>query len=304
MRRPRVKLDNLVAVITVAEKRDVDLAAGELGLTPSAVRKQIEAVEGVLGVGLFEGRKGNLAVTEDGEIFVADARVAVERAILAEEKTLSRQALKHHHLHIGHSTYLPPRLIALVHRIGIEGSPLVRIDHVSGLTANIVRRVFEGSLHAGLGFLPIQEPELLVRPLYEEPLVACIPSSHRLAAKAAIYPHELDGEPVIAVAREPMPLLHREIEEHFAEFGITLRIVADAFAAPEALNYVVQKIGICLLAATSIAVRQGIAVRPLSTRVLMRRSGIFIREDNRSPLLQRLIDAVLEAAGAMRMNSR
>jgi LysR family hca operon transcriptional activator len=262
-------------------------------LTPSAVRKQIEAVEGVLGVGLFEGRKGNLAVTEDGEIFVADAMVAVERAILAEEKTLSRQALKHHHLYIGHSTYLPPRLIALVHRIGIEGIPLVRIDHVSGLTANIVRRVFEGSLHAGFGFLPIQEPELMVRLINEEPLVACIPSSHRLAAKAAIYPHDLDGEPVIAVAREPMPLLHREIEEHFAEFGITLRIVADAFAAPEAMNYVVQKIGICLLAASSVTVRQGVSVRPLSTRVLTRRSGIFIREDNRSPLTQKLIETVL-----------
>jgi len=161
MRRPKVKLDSLVAIITVAEKCDVDLAAREIGLTASAVRKQIDAVEAILGVSLFEKNEGKLAPTEDGENFLADAKMAVERAILAEEKALALQALKHHHLRIGHSTYLPPRMIALINGMKLEETPLVRIEHVSGLTMEIVRRVFEGSLHAGFGFLPIERPELL-----------------------------------------------------------------------------------------------------------------------------------------------
>jgi DNA-binding transcriptional LysR family regulator len=293
MRRPKVKLDSLVAIITVAEKRDVDLAASEMGLTASAVRKQIDAVEAILGIGLFEGKKGNLAPTEDGETFLADARIAVERAILAEEKALALQALKHHRLRIGHSTYLPPRMIALINGMKLEETSLTRIEHVSGLTMDIVRRVFEGSLHAGLGFLPIEQPELLVHPIHEEPLVVSIPSGHKLAARSVIYPHDLDGEPIIALAREHLPQLHQEIEEHFSGFGITLNIVVDAFAPPEALNYVSQKIGICLLASTDITARHGIVVRPLSTRILMRRSGVFLREDNRSPLLQKLVESVL-----------
>jgi LysR family hydrogen peroxide-inducible transcriptional activator len=298
-----VKLDNLVAVVTVAETHDIHLAAEEMGLTPSAVRKQIKTVEDVLAISLFEGGKGNLAVTEDGESYVADASVAVERALLAEEKALARQMLRKHHLLIGHSTYLPPKLIALIRQIGIEGIPPMRIEHVSGLTANIVRRVFDGSLHAGFGLLPIDEPELLVRPIHEEPLVACIPTGHKLAAKAVIYPHDLDGEPVVAVGREALPQLHREIEDHFADFGVTLNIVADAFAPPEALHYVVEKVGICLLAATSVTLRQGISLRPLSTRVLKRRSGMFIREDNRSPLIQKLIETILQLASRISSQS-
>jgi DNA-binding transcriptional LysR family regulator len=303
MRRPKLRLDNLVALITVAEKRDVDLAAGELGLTPSAVRKQIETVESILGIGLFEGKKGNLALTDDGEIFVADARAAVERAILAEEKALARQALKHHHLYVGHSTYLPPKLIALIYRLHIEDKPLVRIEHVSGLTSTMVRRVLEGSLHAGFGFLPIQEPELLVRPIYEEPIVACIPSGHKLATKATIYPHDLDGEPIVAVSRELLPILHQEIEDHFAGFGIPLEIVADAFSPLEAVAYVKEKVGICLLAPSSVVPQPGIAVKPLSTRVLMRRTGVFHREDNRSPLVQTLVETVLQQVRTMRRKS-
>ena len=232
IRRPKLKLDSLLAFITLAETRDVGLAASELGLTPSAVRKQIETVERTLGIDLFEGKKSALALTEDGEIFVVDARVAVEHAILAEEKAVSRQELKRHRLRIGHSTYLPPKLIALIHRLHIEDRPLVRIKHVSGVQPTIVRQVLDGSLDMGISFLPIHERGLVIRPIYEEAIVACIPNGHALATKASIYPHDLDGEPMVSVSRELLPALHWEIEDHFAGFGIILRIVVRTLIHP------------------------------------------------------------------------
>lgn len=301
MRRPKVKLDNLVAVITVAKRHDFDAAAKEMGLTASAVRKQVETVESILGVPLFEGKKGSLVLTEDGESFIVDAKRSVEHSLLAEEKTLARQALRNHHLIIGHSTYLPPKLITLITRLHMEDTLAVRIEHVSGLTSTIIQRVLEGSIHVGFGFLPIDSPELLVRPIHEEPLVVCMPSGHKLSTKPLIYPHDFDDEPIIAVSREALPQLHREIEEHFAEFGVRLRVVADAFAPPEALTHVVQKMGICLLAESSFIVQPGIVVRPLSTRVLTRKSGIFVREDNTSPLLQKLIDLAIRQARDARL---
>jgi DNA-binding transcriptional LysR family regulator len=118
MRRPQVKLDNLIAVIEVAEKRDFERAAKELGLTASAVRKQVEALEVILGAALFDGKKGSLSLTNDGELFHADAVRSVEYALLAEEKVQARLALRNYQLFIGHSTYLPPQLISLVTRLG------------------------------------------------------------------------------------------------------------------------------------------------------------------------------------------
>ncbi len=302
MRRPQVKLDNLIAVIEVAEKRDFERAAKELGLTPSAVRKQVETLEGILGVPLFDGKKGRLSLTDDGKLFHADAARSVEYALLAEEKVQARLALRNRRLFIGHSTYLPPQLIALITRLEVDdSSSAFDIQHVSGLTSTTAKRVAEGSLHAGVGFLPVQEPSLIVRDLFEEPLVVCIPSGHKLALKAVIYPQDLTDEPVIAVSREPLPYLHREIEEHFNGFGITLKIVADAFAPPEALTLVAQKLGICFLAGSSAVTRPGVMIRPMSTKFLKRRSGIFVREDNHSPLLQRLIDTLLKRVKEFRL---
>lgn len=301
MRRPKVKLDNLIAVMTVAAKCNIDDAASELGLSSSGVRKQIENVEGLFGIRLFGSTRGKLSLTDDGELFHEDAKRTIEQALLTEEKVYARQAIKSHHLIVGHSTNLPPKLIATIRQIFIEDTPSVRIEHRSGLTSTTIQRVLEGSLHAGFGILPIRAPELLIRTISEEPLRACIPAGHRLAAKPTIYPHDFNGEPMIAVSREPWPERHREIEEHFADFGIDLHIVADAYSAPEAVACVEQKVGICLLAATSVVSRLGITVRPLSTRVLMRRYGAFIREDNRSPILQKLLNIALQQADNQRL---
>jgi hypothetical protein len=54
-----------------------------------------------------------------------------------------------------------------------------------------------------------------------------------------------------------------------------------------------QKTGICLLPGTSITGQPWITVKPLSTNILTRRCGLFVREDNRSPLLQKLLDMAL-----------
>ena len=87
--------------MTVAARRNIDDAADELGLSPSGVRKQMEAPESVLGIRLFESIRGTLSFTADGEKFYADATRAVEQVLLAEEKVYARQAIKSHRLPVG-----------------------------------------------------------------------------------------------------------------------------------------------------------------------------------------------------------
>jgi DNA-binding transcriptional LysR family regulator len=293
MHKPKVKLDNLIAFMTVAAKHNVDDAAKELGLSASGVRKQLDTIENTFDIRLFEKRGGRLALTEDGELFHEGARRVVEQTLLAEEQVYARQAIRNHHLVIGHSTNLPPKLITVITRIQIDDTHPVRLEHRSGLTSTTIRGVIEGSLHAGFGILPIHVPELLIRTIYEEPLVVCIPASHRLVAKSVISPQDLDGEPIIAVSREPWPERHQEIEDHFADFGVGLRVVADAYSASEALAYVEQGAGLCLLLGSSVSGHPGITVRPLSTHILKRRCCVFIRDDNHSSVLQNLVDVSL-----------
>lgn len=50
MRRLKVKLDDLIAFVTVAEKRNIGDAATEMGLSASGIRKHLDTIEDILGI--------------------------------------------------------------------------------------------------------------------------------------------------------------------------------------------------------------------------------------------------------------
>jgi DNA-binding transcriptional LysR family regulator len=266
MRIPGATLDGIAALVAAAEHGDKAKAAGELGISISALEKRLKALSDVVGTRLLQNIDERITLSEAGQIYYPEAIQTIEHALLAEEKTRAHLLLRENLLLVGHSTYLAPRLLALVRQLTFDRPSPVRVDHRSGLTADIVNRVVAGTLHAGFGYLPVSRPGLLVRQLFEEPLVACLPADHPLAQRTQVHPEDFYQERFVAVSRESMPAFHEEIAMHFAGFGVELRVVADAFSPREALAYVEQKVGVCLLALSSITPERGIVVRPLSTR--------------------------------------
>ena len=300
MRIPRISLDTFIAVVVTAEQRCVMRAAAEIGRSPAAITKRIKAAERIAMRKLFHSSEDGLELTRHGRILYEESRKTMDHALLAEEKLEAFRKLESSHLLIGHSTYLSARLMTTLIQFHLNEASSVKIEHVPGLSSSIVQQVVEGTLHVGFGFLPLEHPDLTVRKLLEEPLVACIPASHPLSTRHTIHPEDLDGAPFIAVARTQMPVFHAEIEGFFLGFGVILNVVADAFAPPEALAYVEQKIGICLLAPSSVTARQGIVVRPLSSRALTRKSGLFLREDSDHVFIREFCEQIWKKTEALR----
>lgn len=292
MRVPHVTMDMLVAVIALAQKKNLEPAGKELGLSPSAVYKRIKAANQVFGTRIFVGTNDGFELTEVGQVLFAHAAQPVEQVLLAEETTIAAAELHASHLLVGHSTYLPSRLLALIHSLPFTSALGIRLEHKAGLTLALVEDVIKGTLHAGLGYLPVAHPDLLVYQISEEPVVVCMPNAHPLSVKPSLRPKDLEGQPIIAASRDTFPILHRQIEEFFDDFGIKLNIVADAYGPHEAVTMVEQKVGLCLLGASNA--KPSVVSRPLLPQTLTRKCGLFVREDNRHPALKGFIDLVLE----------
>jgi LysR family transcriptional regulator, benzoate and cis,cis-muconate-responsive activator of ben and cat genes len=299
MRIPRITIDMMVAVVALAQKKTMEQAGKDLGLSPSAVYKRVQAASAVLGSPLFLRTENGMVLTDSGKRFYPDAVKALEETLLAEDKALSLLELESGRLIVGHSTYLPPRILTSILKLRLEDTLGIRIQHIPLLTSTAVQRVADGTIHAGFGYLPVWEPDLISYALFEEPVVVCMPSTHSLAAKPSIRPQDIDGEPFIAVAREPLPAMHREIEEFFAGFGVSLRIAADAFGPPEAVTMVEHNMGICILGASAVF-KPSVVGKPLTPRKLFRRCGLFFREDNRHPTLKVFVDRVLREMSGFR----
>jgi DNA-binding transcriptional LysR family regulator len=296
VRVPRSSLDILAAVIAVAEGKTLDKAAAALGLsTASAVHKRIRAACTLFEAELFFSTNDGLALTEEGQTLYEGALHAVGQTLLAEERVIALMNLKASRLLIGHCTYLPPKLLAAVLKIKFDRNQdrPVQLQHFPGFTETVIRQVAEGKLHVGFGYLPVQNHDLLARVLYEEQLVVAMSMRHPLAVRPALSPLDLAEEPFIAVFRHTLPWMHDEIERFFSGFGIKLPVVADAFGPPEAMTMVENRLGICLVG-VSAAIHPGVVMKPLEPRVLTRRSGLFVREENHHTIVKAFIDKVLE----------
>ena len=105
---------------------------------------------------------------------------------------------------------------------------------------------------------------------------------------------DLEGEPIIAASREVFPKLHEDVDDFFQDFGVKLKIVADAYGPPEAVVMTEQGMGICLLTASNIRTKASVVSKPLFPQTLKRRCGLFVREDNRHPALKNFVNLVLE----------
>lgn len=300
MRVPGCTMEMLLAVVATVESRTKAQAADKLNISVSALDKRLRSAASLLQAPLFESRGEEIEPTEEGRIFHASALRSVELAAFAEESTRAHVLLKTNILLVGHSCYLPPEVLRLIRGLQLPERPRVRIEHRPGLTPSLVQQVAEGKLHAGIGFPPVEMPGFLSWTILEEALVACIPASHPLARRPTIHAEDLREVPVVAVSRETVPAMHRQIEDYFGALDVTLRVVADAYTPSDAMVLVEQQVGICFLARSSIRAYKGVVVRPLWTEALIRRTAFFVREDSRSPLILELAQAVQTEAAKLR----
>ncbi len=296
-------MDGQIAVLAVAEKGSFEAAGKYLGIGKSAVRKRVQSVERELGTSMFRVVEKGMVLNEAGALYILSARESVRQALLGVDRMHAFLRVQTHELRLGYSTHLNIKLLDIIRRIQPKGFDSISVTREGLMTQQAVDGVLQGDLHVGFGILPILEPDLFARLLMEEPLVACLPVGHRLAAKSTIRPEELADEPMVSVMRKALPGRHGDIVMHFESLGVSLRFVAEAFSLKEALWMVTQGIGISLMTRFSASsYRYDVVIRPLSDRLLTVKSGVFTQRDHVQKLVSDFVDLAWTETAALRAN--
>jgi len=298
MRRFNVKMDGQIAVLAVAEKGSYSAAGESLDVTTSTVRKQVEGFTAEVGAPIFERLGNRLIPTVAGGLCLPEIRESVRHARLGINRVHAFVRAQAKDLRIGYSSCLSENLLEIIARLQPEGGTPGR---ASLLTHQIVSQVLHGKLHVGFGFLPIHQPDLMVQPLAQEPLVACLPAGHRLIVRQSIEPADLENEPMIAVARKALPGRHKEIIEYFEGEGVFLKFASDAYLPKEALWQVSRGLGAALMTRSSaVPLRPEVVLRPLSNQPLTVKSGIFALRDLDTGYIKEYIEEVWGATAVLR----
>jgi LysR family hydrogen peroxide-inducible transcriptional activator len=195
-------LTELRYIVAVARERHFGRAAETCFVSQPTLSVAIKKLEQELGVTLFERGAGDITVTAVGELVVAQAQHVIEEASKIQEISSQQSDQLSGPLRIGAIYTIGPYLFPeMIPRITSKAPALcmaIEENYTSVLTA----RLKQGDLDVVIISLPYEESGIITMPLYSEPFVLLLPSSHPLnQPKHDIKRKELTSESVLLLGK-------------------------------------------------------------------------------------------------------
>jgi len=174
-------LTELRYIVTLAQERHFGRAAEKCFVSQPTLSVAVKKLEGELDIAIFERSKSAVSPTPLGEkIILQAARVLAESRALKELADAGKDQLSSP-LKVGAiftiGPYLFPHLVPQIY----QQAPQMSLFIEESYTAVLRRQLRESELDAIIIALPFNEPDVLTRPLYDEPFVVVMPKDHELA---------------------------------------------------------------------------------------------------------------------------
>jgi LysR family hca operon transcriptional activator len=294
---PGIELRFYRYACVLAEELNFTQAASRLHVSQPTLSAQIRDLEREIDIKLFERTKGGqqIILTPAGEVFAAEARLALHHANRAIEEA---RAAERQHLgvwNLGYSSLIDLRLFYKVRRYLSDAYPAADLRFVSGHTAEHIEGVKKGRIQSCLVILPARENHVTFERLHREHLILALPRQHPLSKKKHIEITDLHELPLVKIRGDIEPRFGESLARIFALIRIQPRIIHEATNQAEALEVVSQD-GLAALtmpAAQHLATDQ-IVFRKFHDEILIADTGLAYIGEPISPILKSLREFLLE----------
>ena len=192
-----LSIRQLQYVVAVADTLGFHKAAEKCGVSQPTLSSQIQKLEEVLGVQVFERNKQRVLLTKPGEAVVAHARrILVDVDDLITTASAAKDPFAGT-LRIAVIPTIAPYLLPWVTPAIAERWPRLRLALKEEKTEDMLASLRSGSLDAGVLALVEGMSDLEHALVMEDPFVAAVPRHHPLAKKKTVAMADLDEEPVL-----------------------------------------------------------------------------------------------------------
>lgn len=174
-------LTELRYIVTLAQERHFGRAAEKCFVSQPTLSVAVKKLEAELNCALFERSKSAVSPTPLGERIVQQAEKVLAETRSLKEMADAGQDQLNSPLKVGAiftiGPYLFPHLVPQTY----QRAPQMSLFIEESYTAVLRRQLREGELDAIIIALPFNEPDVMTRPLYDEPFVVVMPKDHPLA---------------------------------------------------------------------------------------------------------------------------
>jgi DNA-binding transcriptional LysR family regulator len=287
-----MELRHIRYFLAVAEEKNFTRAAAKVGIGQPPLSQQIRDLEREIGAPLFHRLPHGAELTEAGESFLEKARGIVAQAEQAKAAAQRAARGETGRLRVGFSgsAAFNPAVPAPI-RDFRRAYPAVELSLLEANTQQLVGMMREGEVDVAF-IRPAQtDPEgLRVFRFPEEPMLAALPTGHRLAGASALHLADLAKEAFILYPQTIGTGLYEEVVGHCRQAGFEPRMAVGfepelALKTPQmasVINLVAAEMGISIVprSLTQITV-PGVRFVPFVGEAPRARLGCAIRRGER-----------------------
>lgn len=273
-----MQLQQLASFIAVAESRHFTQAAERMRVAQPSLSKQIKALETELGAPLFSRARGNIALTQAGEVLLPLARRILADAETARREVAEVAGLRRGRVRLGAT----PSLCA-----GLLGDALARFHHAcpgiellveEGGSRDLVRALARGQLDLALIILPLQgdDPALVTEEVLRESLIVATPSG-QAPRRPYLRIADLRGRPMV-MFRHGYDLREATLQA-CRQAGFEPRYAVEGGEMDAVLRFVEAGLGWAVVPSMVLDGRPGLSGTPLAPPGLSRTIALAHRKD-------------------------
>lgn len=284
------------AVLT-ADSQSFARAAQKLNMKQSTLSGKVKDLEIRLGIKLFERTTRGAEVTENGKVFIEQARRIVTDVenlqITARNVSYGLQG----RIAVGYCSSLMSGNLKLIFSEYLGKFPEVQFDGIEGSPEKIIHGLQSQTMDVGVAPSGLSEEGLHSRPLWSERLFAALLEDSELLSKDRIYWQDLRREVFVVSSNGIGPILGNLISARLTEQGFRPAVIYQDTSQESVLSMIAAKRFISIATEAS----QGVPWQDLHFREIYDANGparleyaLYWRADNDNPALKRFFKLIEE----------
>ncbi|HCL87430.1 MAG TPA: LysR family transcriptional regulator, partial [Comamonadaceae bacterium] len=190
-------LTELKYIVAVAREKHFGRAAEACFVSQPTLSVAVKKLEDELEVKLFERSAGEVSVTALGEDIVRQAQSVLEQAAAIKEIAKRGKDPLAGPLTLGVIYTIGPYLLPELVRHSIARTPQMPLMLQENFTVRLLEMLRTGEIDCAILAEPFPDTGLAIAPLYDEPFMAAVPSSHPLAAQETVSATQLKNETML-----------------------------------------------------------------------------------------------------------
>jgi DNA-binding transcriptional LysR family regulator len=292
-----MEIRHLRYFVAVSESLHFGRAAEQLHISQPPLTRQIRQLEDELGVMLFARTNRRVELTSVGQQFLAEARPLLAQFDSLKHHVSETAAGRLGKLAIGFISVADYHVLPSLLREFQSRYPNVTLNLREATTDLQLDALRNGEIDIGIVLAPLTDPTLQFQPLFQEELVAVLPSaSERISGPSsanAISVSTLEKQPFVMFPRHSAPGLYDAIVGACDRAGFAPRIAQEAIQMQTIISLVSVGMGVALVPASLTNLgRAGVIYRPLKEKSPLVTTGLAWKNSNSSPTLRAFLDLV------------